>query len=267
MTFDRAKATLAGTRFADLRHVASTGSTNADLTAAARAGSGECLLVADHQDAGRGRLDRTWESAPGASLLMSALVRPPFPARGPQLLGVALGVAAVDALGSPGGHRVALKWPNDVVAVADPADSGTVADRKLGGLLAEYVAAEEPAVVLGIGVNLEWPDGLPGELAEIATSVDLLGGTVDRWDLVVALARAVEATADLAGSDAACDRLLADYRARCATIGRRVRVELAGRELVGTALDVDDVGALVVVLDDGGRRVVTAGDVVHLRPA
>lgn len=271
MTFDRAKAALAGTRFADLRHVESTGSTNADLAAAARAGSGECILVADHQDAGRGRLDRTWESAPGASLLMSVLVRPPFPARGPHLLGLALGVAAVDAIGSPGGHRVALKWPNDLVALGLPGDGpgegAPPADRKLGGLLAEYVAAEEPAVVLGIGVNLDWPDGFPDEIADVATSVDQLGGSVDRWDLVVALARAIESTSDLAGSDAACDRLLADYRSRCSTIGRRIRVELSGRDLVGTALDVDDLGALVVGLDDGGRRVVTAGDVVHLRPA
>lgn len=264
VTFDRAKAILSGTRFADLRHVAETGSTNADLADAARSGDGECALVADHQSAGRGRLDRRWDAPAGASLLLSVLVRPPFPAGGPHLLGTALGLAAVDALGTPGGARVGLKWPNDVVAVGTGADGG---DRKLGGLLAEYVAGAEPAVVVGLGLNLHWPHGFPPDLAEVATSVDLLGGDVDRWDLVVDLLRRFEGVGDLAGSGAACDELVARYRERCVTVGRRVRVELPAGVLVGTAVDVDPSGALVVEDDQLVRRTVTAGDVVHLRPA
>ncbi len=264
MTTDRAKAALLGTRFAELDWVAETGSTNADLVAAAAEGAGDRALVADHQHAGRGRLERRWEAPPGASLLMSVLVRPPFPATGAHLLSTALGLAAVDALSELAGIDVGLKWPNDVVA---PGAGESGADLKLGGLLAEMTGdAATGAVVLGIGLNVAWSGvGFPEELAATATAVDLLGGHVEREDLVVALLRALDPVAELASPEA-CRSLVERYRGRCVTIGRRVRVELPGSELLGTAVDVADDGALVVRGDDGTTTTVTVGDVVHLRP-
>ena len=265
MTTERAKTALAGTRFAHLDWVPETGSTNADLVAAAVAGAGDRALVADHQHAGRGRLERRWEAPPGASLLMSVLVRPPFPATGAHLLSTALGLAAVEALDELAGVVVGLKWPNDVVAPGVGPDG---ADLKLGGLLAEMTGdAATGAVVLGIGLNVAWSGvGFPDELASTATAVDLLGGQVEREDLVVALLRALDPVAELASADA-CRSLVERYRQRCVTIGRRVRVELPGSELLGTAADVADDGALVVRGDDGTTTTVTVGDVVHLRPA
>ncbi len=264
MTTERAKAALAGTRFADLEWVPETGSTNADLVVAAAAGAGDRALVADHQHAGRGRMERRWEAPPGASLLMSVLVRPPFPATGAHLLSTALGLAAVDALRELAGVDVGLKWPNDVVAPAAGVDG---ADLKLGGLLAEMTGdAATGAVVLGIGLNVAWSGvGFPDELASTATAVDLLGGRVDRTDLVVALLRSLDPVAELV-SAAACDLLIERYRQHCVTIGRRVRVELPGSELLGTATDVALDGALMVRGDDGVTTTVTVGDVVHLRP-
>lgn len=271
VSFGRAKAALEGTRFADLRHVERTGSTNEDLAAFARAGGAECALVADHQNAGRGRLDRRWEAPPGSSLLMSVLVRPPFPAAGPGLLQVALAVAAVDALDALAGLRVGLKWPNDVVEVtAEDAGGRSAPGRKLGGLLAEFVQVpgSDPAVVLGIGLNLAWPDGLPEELAAIATTVEELGGRpVDRGDLVAYLLTELDRTGELATSTAACADLLERYRDRCVTLGAQVRVELPAGHVVGTAAGVAADGALVVIDDGGAAHTVTAGDVVHLRPA
>jgi len=271
VSYDRAKAALSGSRFADLRWVQRTGSTNADLAAAARVGSAECALVADHQDAGRGRLDRRWEAPPGASLLMSVLVRPPFPAAGAHLLSTALGVAAVDAVAALGGVSVGLKWPNDLVAPGAGADG---ADLKLGGMLAEFTTGHGgDAVVLGIGVNLAWRKvGFPQDLRATATSVDLLGGALDRADLVVALLGVMDGLGELARSSVACDQLVERYRDRCVTIGRRVRVErladsVAGNSVVGTAVDVGVDGALTVRDDHGDDHIVTVGDVVHLRPA
>ena len=265
MDIQRAKTALAGTRFADLRWVDETGSTNADLVAAATSGAGDQALVADLQTAGRGRLERRWEAPAGASLLMSVLVRPPFPATGANLLSTALGLAAVDALRDLARVDVALKWPNDLVAPGAGADG---ADLKLGGLLAEMTGdASTGAVVLGIGVNVAWSDvGFPDELTATATAVDLLDGDIDRGDLVVSILRALDPVAELA-SPSACELLVERYRASCVTLGRRVRVELPGSELVGTASDITDDGALVVATDDGGSVAVTVGDVVHLRPA
>ncbi len=265
MIDDSAKTALRGTRFQDLRWVASTGSTNADLVVAAREGAGECALVADHQSAGRGRLDRRWEAPPAASLLMSILVRPPFPATGPTLLASALGVAAADAL-TGAGVEVGLKWPNDVVAPGAGPDGQ---DLKLGGLLAEMHTGEGgDAVVLGIGINVAWKDvGFPEELRASATAVDLLGGAVERSALVVSLLTAMDAVGELAQSAAACEQLSQSYGERCVTLGRRVRVELPRGELLGEAVALDPAGALVVRDDDGADHTVTVGDVVHLRPA
>ena len=266
MSNDSAKAALAGTRFADLRWVARTGSTNADLVAAARDGAGEQALVADHQSAGRGRLDRRWEAPPGASLLMSVLVRPPFPALGAHLLGTAMGLCALDAVEHLTGLGVGLKWPNDVVA-PDAGDDG--ADLKLGGLLAELVAgAGGDAVVVGIGLNVAWAGvGFPPELVPTSTSVDLLGGSVDRSELVVELLGRFGGLASALPDAAACEALVARYRERCVTLGRRVRVQRPADELVGEAADLLADGSLVLVGDDGVAHTVTVGDVVHLRPS
>jgi BirA family biotin operon repressor/biotin-[acetyl-CoA-carboxylase] ligase len=264
VSFERARSALHGTRFADLRWTERTGSTNADLVAAAVAGDGECALVADVQDAGRGRLDRRWEAPAGASLLMSVLIRPPFPVPGPQLLSTALGVAAVDAIRSMVDVEVALKWPNDLVAPG-VGDGGT--DLKLGGMLAElHTGAGGDALVVGIGINVAWPDGFPDELAATATSLDLLGVTVDCEDLAAEVLTRLDGIGELAFSAVACEGLVRAYRDRCATIGRRVRVELPAGELVGEALDVDLSGELVVRDDDGRRHSVSVGDVIHLRP-
>ncbi|HEY6530663.1 MAG TPA: hypothetical protein VIY72_00060, partial [Acidimicrobiales bacterium] len=77
MEGSHATRAIAGTRFADVRRVAETGSTNADLLAAAAAGEpADLVLVADHQTAGHGRLGREWTAPPGSSLLVSVLLRP-----------------------------------------------------------------------------------------------------------------------------------------------------------------------------------------------
>lgn len=251
-------------RFTDVRRVAETGSTNTDLLAMARAGAPEgVVLVADHQTAGRGRLDRVWQAPPGSSLLASVLCRPALHLSRAHLVTVAAGLAAVDAVEEVAGTRPTLKWPNDVVA--ETAD-GT---RKLAGLLAESVVdgASLTAVVVGMGMNVRWPQPLPDELAATATAVNHVAGRDVAVDDVL--------RAWLAAFDRRYGALLAEggigatadaHRAACSTLGRRVRVELAGGSVEGQALDVDEDGHLV--LDAGGtRQTVAAGDVIHLRPA
>src|SRR5688572_31080958 len=103
-----------GARFADVRWMAETGSTNADAMELGREGEREgIVLVADHQTAGRGRAGRTWTAPPGASLLCTILLRPP--AAVAPLVTFALAVAAADAVERVGGFRPGLKWPNDLV--------------------------------------------------------------------------------------------------------------------------------------------------------
>jgi BirA family biotin operon repressor/biotin-[acetyl-CoA-carboxylase] ligase len=240
--------------------VAETGSTNADLIARAAAGEdiGGAVLVAEHQTAGRGRNGRTWSAVPGAQISMSVGVSADgIPSTSWGWIPLVAGLAVLDAVG-PTGVEAGLKWPNDVLA-RPPAQG------KLAGILAE-VAAPTPAVVIGIGLNVSLgSDDLPDPGA---TSLAILGGRpTDRGDLIVAvlegLERRIAGLRSARGADAA---LIAEYTAHSLTIGARVRAAMPGdREIVGDATNVDDQGRLCI--DTGTETtVVSAGDIVHLRP-
>jgi BirA family biotin operon repressor/biotin-[acetyl-CoA-carboxylase] ligase len=227
------------TRFNDIRFFTTIDSTNRYLLECAAAGAPEGVVaVADEQTAGRGRLGRSWVAPPRSALLVSALLQPKLPPEQRHLLTVAAALAAIDSVHALAGVEARLKWPNDVV----------VDDRKLAGILAESDGAG--ATVVGMGLNLRG-DWFPPELQETATAC-----AVDRDALLAAWLGVFDARLD------AVDGLLDDARRHSATLGRRVRVELAQETFEGVARDLTPAGYLVV--DD---RVVTAGDVVHLRPA
>ena len=240
--------------------VESVGSTNAVVTERALAGAAEGLVVvAEHQTAGRGRLDRTWEAPARSALTFSVLLRPTAPVQSwpwlPLLAGYAVGKALKAA-----GFEAAVKWPNDVL----------IADRKVAGILVERIeTAQGPAAVVGIGLNVAMsPEELP---VPEATSLAIEGQAPDRTELLLdVLASLGESYAAWQeGGDLAGMRLAESYAAACATIGRQVRVALpSGQEVVGTATGIDPSGRLLVEHPDRdgvGRTAVSAGDVVHVR--
>jgi BirA family biotin operon repressor/biotin-[acetyl-CoA-carboxylase] ligase len=122
-----------------------------------------CLLVAEHQTGGRGRMGRAWKAAPGASLTFSLSL--PLDPPDWSGLSLAVGVALADALDPPGTPRplqIGLKWPNDLWLV-DTAHNEPSAGRKLGGILIETVSAgAQRLAVIGIGLNV-----LPQQLSEL----------------------------------------------------------------------------------------------------
>jgi BirA family biotin operon repressor/biotin-[acetyl-CoA-carboxylase] ligase len=246
---------LDGTRFGPVQVFDTIDSTNRYARDEAVQGTADGLVVvADAQTAGRGRLGRTWEAPPGASLLVSVLLRPALPLEHWPLLTPAAALSASDALRSLAGIDARLKWPNDLV----------VDDRKIAGLLAEAVHAPA-ALVLGMGVNVHWPS-FPDELDGIATACNFCSTTpVDRFDLLVDwLTRFDALLANL--QDPAGRRALRDGCAsRSATLGRRVRVSLPSRQLCGVASGLTPEGLLEVTADDGHVETIAAGDVVHVR--
>ncbi|HVM51868.1 MAG TPA: biotin--[acetyl-CoA-carboxylase] ligase [Acidimicrobiales bacterium] len=247
----------------DIRRLAETDSTNRVVLDLARAGEPEgVVVVADHQTAGRGRLGRTWEAPPGSSLLVTVLLRPSIPVADGHLVTIAAALAAADACAAVAGIRPGLKWPNDLVVERDGAT------RKIAGLLAESLVAGPTldAVALGMGLNVQWPADLPDHLAGIATALNHeAGADVDRDAVLAAWLDCLADRYDRLTAPGGTDALLAAYRVACVTLGRSVRVDLGGETLEGVALEVTREGHLVV--DAGGRRTVTAGDVVHLRAA
>jgi BirA family biotin operon repressor/biotin-[acetyl-CoA-carboxylase] ligase len=216
-----------------------TGSTNADLLAAAAAGAPDrTVLATRHQTAGRGRLDRRWDAPPDANLLVSILFRTGV--ERPHRLTQRVAVAASMACERVAGVHVDIKWPNDLL----------LGERKLAGILAQAGGAGGTIeyVVVGLGLNVRWaPEGAA-----------CLGSNVDP----VAVLGAVLAALDELG-----DAHDAEYRARLVTLGQRVRVTTAHGDIVGVAVDVGPDGRLGVRPDgETTLRELDTGDVVHLRP-
>lgn len=239
------------------------------------------VVLTDDQTEGRGRLGRTWEVPPRASISLSAVVPVDDLASVgwvPLLAGLAL-ARAIREITASSNRRLepVLKWPNDVLL----ADDG---DRKVAGILCELVALPTGhAVVVGTGVNVDQTrEELP---VDMATSLALAGAEVAREHLVVAYLHQLSDVLGASGPPppSRTERIVrsrtrrctgafeterfvrSEYRGECVTIGARVRLHLpSGAVVEGTATDVDDSGALVVQSPQG-RRAYAAGDVVHVR--
>ena len=143
------------------------------------------VVVAEHQTAGRGRLERRWEAPPGTALLVSFVLEPS------PVLSLAAGVAAAEACGPD----VRLKWPNDLL----------LRDRKLGGILVEATPAK---AICGVGINLSSaPDGAERLDEGRDRLLERLMTSLERW------------------AAAPADEVLARWRELSATLGRRVRID------------------------------------------
>lgn len=242
----------------EIRVVAETGSTNADVAELAADGAAPGLvLVAEAQTSGRGRMGRTWTAPPRSGLALSALLPQERSVTRLGWLPLVAGVAVVSALrryaeveGVPRGRMAdaTLKWPNDVL----------IGERKLAGILAQRV---DTGVIVGIGLNVSLrADELP---VPTATSLHIEGAPADREPLLRAILRELAVRHEEFGRAEAAVR--DTYREMCGTIGRRVRVELPdGEVLTGQATNVDEFGRLVVCTADG-EHPLSAGDVVHVR--
>lgn len=217
------------------------------------------VVVADRQTAGRGRLRRPWWS-PHGGLWMSLLLRPRLlPAQLP-VLALLTSVAVAEGIEEACGLPVTVKWPNDV----------ELDGRKVAGILLEMVAEPDGTeyVVVGIGVNLGMPPGpIPEELRGRAAWLARDGvPRTTRNQLAACILQRLEELQDRLYREGS-PPVLARWRRRASILGRPVRVTVPDGELVGTAVDIDHDGALLVETPDGARQRVLAGDVRRLRPA
>ncbi len=226
-----------------------TDSTNSDLLRLAEEGAPEwTVVVANQQEAGRGRLGRTWVSTPGSSLLVSVLLRPKLAPVDAPLITLAAGAAMALACREACGVLATCKWPNDLMVQA----------RKLGGVLVEAKVQESRLLhaVIGIGVNLaQEPEDFPSEFREAATSVAMEGGPNEPAALLTAyLAR-------LRGLWETSDprirtQVLDAYAGVCDTIGRFVRAMTTSRvAIAGRALAIGYFGELIVQTAKGQEPV------------
>jgi len=237
--------------------VASTGSTNSDLVTSAASLPDFSVLVAGEQVSGRGRSGRSWEAPAGSSMIASVLLRPTSvsPTQFSWLPLIA-GLSLANAVSSFSAVRASVKWPNDVL----------IADLKIAGILSEALP-DLSGVVIGTGLNVfQTQAQLP---TETASSLALQGINVPNIDSILAeylrhlkqnYLDFVACSGELSGTE-----LLLSIKNACGTIGRQVRAMLPGdKELIGEAVDIDDLGRIVIA-HAGKHTPVSVGDIVHLR--
>jgi BirA family biotin operon repressor/biotin-[acetyl-CoA-carboxylase] ligase len=229
-----------------------TDSTNSDAQAAARrAAPHGSVYFADEQLAGRGRGDHAWDSAAGAGLYASVLLRMPIPSVRMPLLPLAAGLAAAEAIRAVAGLTVDLRWPNDLL----------IGPRKVGGILAEskISGGSVDYAVVGIGINVH-QRAFAVELTTPATSLDLEAGRrVSRQDLLLSLLKSLECeTRGLA--DPAAGITIPARVEQASTWIRGRHVEVHGPQAcTGVTAGLDEHGFLLVRTDEGVVTVQTGG--------
>ena len=222
-------------------HLPETTSTNDAAKKWAEEGAPDgAVVIADHQTAGRGRLGRSWHSPPGVNLYLSKIYRASF-----DLLPLQGALATRETVQKylPPDLTAAIKWPNDIL----------VGDYKVAGILCELF---EDFALTGIGINVNMTD-FPQDLRRPASSLRLLAGAEHDRDAVL---KTVLDRLDHWNSNPA--EVVGAFTNHCITLGREVTVTLPGREpLAGTAIGLNERGALILKDQSGVEHTIEAGDV------
>jgi BirA family biotin operon repressor/biotin-[acetyl-CoA-carboxylase] ligase len=230
-------------------------STNTEALALARAGErGPLWITAGRQSAARGRRGRPWVSEPG-NLFASLLLTDPAPAEHWPELSFVTALAIHDAVAETAKgvrQKLAIKWPNDLL----------LAGEKFAGVLIEGEGGDNPAVVIGVGVNCV---SHPSDTDYPATDLSAAGADVPPEMLFASLSAKMLGRLAQWNKGEHFSTIRADWLARAAGIGEMMRVRTADRELIGRFETLDENGRLALVLPDGRRVEIDAGDVVELQ--
>lgn len=214
-------------------------------------------VFAERQTAGRGRLSRSWMSEPGCGIYMSYITRPfSLPAQHAPELSFLASLAVCDAFDaelqrSGVSQRSGIKWPNDVI----------LSGKKASGILAEtglHPDGHVDWVVIGIGMNIfgtEFPADLPW-----ATSLEAIGCSPDRGAIALCLLERLDFWTHIWKQEGFSPIRLA-CKKRMLTLDRRVRAERDGEVCIGTAIDLDEDGSLLLQADDGSMLSLRFGEV------
>jgi len=226
-----------------------TGSTMDEATVMARKGCADfTVVVAQRQTRGRGRMQRTWQSADGG-LYFTVVVRPDIPMMLAGLVNLAAAVDMARLLRSLYQVDACLKWPNDIL----------VDNHKLCGLLSQMEAEGDQVAHMNIGIGLN-VNNVPETETPIAISLKaLLGRPVPRREILVAFMNVFEKRMLVFDPHVVID----EWKSNNVTLGRRVRVITVKDMVEGTAVDVDSHGGLILQLADGTRQTVMHGDCFH----
>lgn len=205
------------------------------------------VVLTERQIKGRGRLGRDWRCPRGAGLLCTVCLIEDSSSMDANLLSLVVPVAICDAVRDATDVFCEIKWPNDLM----------VSGRKLGGILIEgrSTGVSRAVYAIGFGVNcLQQRGHFDANLATKATSLDMESShPIDRTDILVRILTQL----DQGLSDPSvwiADEICRNWKDRALPLGGRIHLLYNDRTFNGHVIDIDPTAALVVQLDQGGRR-------------
>ncbi|SHO54073.1 biotin--[acetyl-CoA-carboxylase] ligase [Anaerocolumna xylanovorans] len=211
------------------------------------------LILAEEQTSGRGRLGRDWSSPKRGGIWMSFILRPKLPAESCPMLTLVAAIAVNDTIRRVSGLDSFIKWPNDIV----------ISGKKTCGILTEATGllSEEPNIILGIGINANRKD-FPEELSSSATSLSLeKGKDINRSLLIAEICNSLEKYYEEFTEQGDLTQLKAEYEKYLINRGKQVRVLAKEGEYAGTALGINEQGALLVETKEKEITTVVSGEV------
>ena len=228
-------------------------STNAQAKRLAEEGYGNgTLIVADHQNAGRGRRGRSWESPAGTSISMTVLLKPDIEPNNASMITLVAALAVAKAITRLTGADAGIKWPNDIV----------MNGKKVCGILTEMSVQFDHVnyIVVGIGINVS-TECFPEEIQDIATSLRLeTGKLISRAELIEAVWEYFEEDYERYLQTQDLRNLVKDYNARLVNMHQRVKVLDLKEPYEGNARGITPKGELIVDTWDSRKRV-SSGEV------
>ena len=232
-----------------------TGSTNTDAAELAAAGAVHgTLVIADRQQAGRGRRGRVWESPAGENVFMSIVLRPRIPAEKAPMLTLVMAIALAEGISAISGVQAGIKWPNDIV----------IHRHKICGILTEMHMNSDGSIrdiVIGVGINVNMQE-FPASIRDMAGSLYTeTGEKYDRNELIASVMEHFEKNYDIFAEAESLAPLKAAYEERLLNMEQEVRVLDSTGEYTGRALGITLTGELTVESENGNITEVNAGEV------
>ena len=234
------------------RFLAETDSTNAEIARMLSDHPAEqgLIVLADSQTDGKGRLGRTWHSAPRTGVYISTLIRPNLPPEQLPILTLMAGLATVIAVNGFTSNHAQLKWPNDIL----------LNEKKIAGILCEYYPKNIPAVIIGIGINVNQTQ-FPTDIKEIATSLKLeTGKEINRTALIKQLITQL----DFQYSELKkykVGTLIKNWTRHTDLFGKTITLKKSSQSITGKAIGLDNLGRLIITNESGEETAFDSGEV------
>lgn len=209
------------------------------------------LILSEAQEKGRGRLGRTFYSPSRNGIYMSLTLHNLNPANDATLVTTAAAVAVCRAIEDLTDLKPQIKWVNDIY----------IGDKKVCGILTEGIISMETqtiqSIILGVGLNFTLDPNLPAELQEIVGALFEADSPVSRNELAASIINHFFAIYETMETR----EYLAEYRARCFVLGKKISFNRNNETFVGIATGVDDTGALEIRLEDGTETKISYGEI------